>query len=220
MTDDLPLAAFQDVDAYSLADAARRKQSGGGVIHSIKPQTQKTTFIGRALTARVHYDPTIEVPLRNYDGWRVRERAGPGDVVVLDGNGLDLTVIGGLAILQLVQRGATAVVANACIRDAEEIEELGFPVFSLGVAITSAAGHGFITDIGKPVVVQGVPIATGDVIAGSRGGVVVVPWDEREGVLAEARRVIDSDKAVYDGLRRGEAIGELWHRHKDLDRKS
>jgi 4-hydroxy-4-methyl-2-oxoglutarate aldolase len=210
--DNDPLLPFKELDAYTLADGARRHGTGG-VIHALKPQTGATTFVGRAVTARVIHEPNREIPVRDYGGWQAREKMGPGDVLVLDGGGLPLTVMGALAVATLVQRGATAAVVNACVRDVEMMEQT-FPVFAVGTAISTVAGHGYVTDVGDPVYIQGTRVTTGDLVAGCRGGVVVVPWDDREGVLQETLRIVESDRRVMAGIMQGEALGQIWVKHK------
>lgn len=215
MSDD-PLHAFRGIDAYTLADGARRCGLGG-VIHELRPQTRASVFVGRAVTARIQHEPNRDVPVKDYGGWKLHDRAGAGDVAVLDGSGLYLTAMGALAITNLKRRGAAAAVVNACVRDVEEMDDLGLPVFAVGTGITTVAGHGFVTDLEMPVTIHGVRIATGDLIAGCRGGIVVVPWDERERVLAETLRILDSDRVVREGIKKGQAVGALWHQAKKLD---
>ena len=209
------LAEFGRFDAYTLGDSARRAGTGG-VLSQFKPQTADSVFVGRALTARICHEQHRSIPLKDYGGAELRERVGPGDVIVLDGGGLMLSAMGELAFANLVGRGAAGAVVNACVRDVEQMEklQLGLPVFALGAAIPTVAGSARIIDVGGTIYISGVRIATGDLIAGCRGGIVVLPWQDREAVLAEARAITESDRLVREGLQRGESITQLWQRHK------
>lgn len=206
---------FEGIDAYSLADGARRR-SVGAVIAQLRPQTGATAFIGRALTARIHYEPNRHIPVKDYGSAAIVDRAGPGDVVVIDGGGLPLTTLGDMAAASLQRRGAAAVVVNANVRDVESMVQ-DLPVFAIDVGITSFAGHAYVTGIGEPVTVGGVRIATGDLMAGCRGGVVVVPWDERAAVLEETRAIIAADRIRLEGILRGESHAAMWARTKSND---
>lgn len=212
---DPAIEAFRNIDAYTLGDAARRAGTGA-VLHQLKPQTAHTTFVGRALTARIHHEPHKHIPLNGYGSAQMRAHVRPGDVVVIDGGGLMLTAMGELAFADLVSRGAAAAVVNACVRDLEQAANLGLelPVFSVGVAITSAGGTSRIIDIGAPVYLSGVRIETGDLVAGCRGGLVIVPWTERAAVLDQALQITRSDQLVRDGLQRGESMTQLWQQYK------
>ena len=210
------LSAFSDIDAYTLADAARRR-GVGGVIHALKPQTARSRFVGRALTARVRYEPNRDIPLKDYGAGPLLDRAGAGDVLVLDGGGLFLTMLGDLAVARLARCGAAAAVVNGCVRDVEEMEEDDLPVFAIATAITTIAGHGYVADIGEPLNIQGVRISSGDLVAGCRGGIVAVEWSERVDVHQEALRILESDRRVMAGIRDGKSVGDLWQQHKNLD---
>jgi regulator of RNase E activity RraA len=203
---------FLSLDAYTIADAARRRETGG-VIHSLTPQNGASRFVGRALTARVQLEPHKDVPLSRYGAGALLDRVSQGDVVVLDGGGHFLSALGDLAATIIQRRGGVAAVVNAAVRDIEDINPQ-FPMFAAGVAISSMAAHGFMTGIGEPVFIAGVRVDTGDLVAGCRGGIVTVPWSDRDAVLQEALALVESDRQVRAGLERGETMGELWQKHK------
>src|SRR3954464_10924529 len=79
--------------------------------------------------------------------------------------------------------GIVGLVIDGCVRDTAALESHGFPVFSAGVALRGAskvAGG----DVGAPVTVGGVEVATGDWVVGDRDGVTVVPAAVLDDVLA------------------------------------
>ncbi|MGE4242862.1 RraA family protein [Ramlibacter sp.] len=209
------LAELRGFDGYTLGDSARRAQTGG-VLHAFKPQGRRTTFVGRALTARIQYEPHRSIPVKEYGGAQLREHAKPGDVIVLDAGGLMLSAMGELAFAHLVRRGAVGVVLNGCVRDVEQLEtlDLDLAVFALGTAISTVAGNARIIDVGSTVYLNGIRIDSGDLVAGCRGGVIAAPWNDREAILEQARSIGESDRQVRDGMARGESMPELWSKHK------
>ncbi len=128
-------------DAGVLADAARR-EGIGGVVTRLKPQTRVSPFSGRALTAHLGYTPHKAALL---------ERVAPGVVVVLDMGEPQSTGIGEIMATYLAGRGAAGAVFNGLVRDAEAIDVIGMPVFSLGVGIGTRAGCGQFEAIDEPV---------------------------------------------------------------------
>ncbi len=206
------IASFAGIDAYTLGDAARRKGTGG-VIQRLVPQTPASKFVGRALTARVEYQPNGNIPLARYGGAAYLDRVAPGDVVFLDGAGHHLSALGDLAFAMTQKRGGVAAIVNAAVRDIEDADPQ-FPVFSLGVAISSFVGRGFITGIGEAIHIDGIRIETGDIVAGCRGGLVVVPWTDRAGVLDEALAIVETDRRMREGIASGRQMDELWKQHK------
>ena len=206
------LDSFSGIDAYTLGDAARR-HGVGGVFHSLKPQTDTPKFVGRALTARIEFQPNGNIPLSQYGATAFLDQVSPGDVLFLDGGGHFLSTLGDLAFGITQRRGGMAIVVNAAVRDIEDADP-NFPIFALGVAIASIAGRGFVTGIGEPIFIDGQRVETGDVVAGCRGGIVTFPWAERDGVMQYAQAMIETDRLVREGIARGAKISDLWVQHK------
>jgi len=209
------LDGMRAFDGYTLGDAARRAGTGA-LLRQLQPQTPANVFVGRALPAKICFEPHRSIPLSEYGSARLRDLVEPGDVIVLDGGGLMMSVMGELAYRNLVKKGAAGAVLNACVRDAEQIAAMGFamPVYALGTAIETVAGRARVVDIGEPVYIQGVRIARGDLLAGCRGGVVVVPWADVGAVRTEAAAIAASDAQVAAGIERGESMAEIWQKYK------
>ena len=71
-------------------------------------------------------------------------------------------------------RGAAGFVTDGLVRDLDDLETLGLPVFAMGVTPNSPQRRG-PGSVGLPIVCGGVAVASGDVVVGDRDGVVVVP---------------------------------------------
>ena len=103
------------------------------------------------------------------------DQATPGDVLVIDAGGTDLTTPwGSMSATAAKLRGLAGCVTNGGVRDFDELVEIGFPVFSAGVGIR---GNVKIHPgwIGIPVSVGGVTVRPGDIVVGDADGVVAVP---------------------------------------------
>jgi 4-hydroxy-4-methyl-2-oxoglutarate aldolase len=79
---------------------------------------------------------------------------------------------------------AAGAVLNGFVRDAAEIEALGFPTFCHGVYAQDQGPRGKVIDFRTPV--EGVRIAPGDLIFGDREGVLIVPAEVENEVVASA----------------------------------
>lgn len=75
------------------------------------------------------------------------------------------------AILQAL--GCVAYATNGTVRDVEEVRRFGFPMLSSGVAVSHAFAH--IVEIGAPVEVGGLAVATGDIVFADCAGLQSVP---------------------------------------------
>ena len=107
-----PSSIGSSVDAYTLADAARRA-GVGALFDELRPLTGQTQFSGWALTARVAVQPHGSVPLHDYGLARLLDPVKPGHVVLLDVGGLPLTALGDIAMAVIQARGGVDAVQAA-----------------------------------------------------------------------------------------------------------
>ena len=105
-------------------------------------------------------------------------------------------------------RGIAGLVIDACVRDVDAIERLGFPVFSIGIALPGAkkVGPG---RIGAVATVGDVEITTGDVVMGDRDGVVAIAADRVDAVLAAGNERAAKEARYFDALRAGQTTIDL-----------
>jgi 4-hydroxy-4-methyl-2-oxoglutarate aldolase len=96
------------------------------------------------------------------------------------------------------------------VRDANMIVQTGFPVFCRGLSIKGTGKHQ-PGRLNVPVCIGDVLIRPGDVIVGDRDGVVVIAYDEVDGVIAsaEAREAKETEQrsAIERGISTAELLG-------------
>ena len=131
---------------------------------------------------------TVRTPPGEHTAVRLAaERAGPGEVLVVDGGGELRYALWGDKLSKLaLERGIAGVVIDGAVRDLEGIEELRFPVFALG-AVPTGPAHAAPGELGVPIVCGGVAVSPGDAVYGDADGVVVVPAGQHDETLARAR---------------------------------
>jgi 4-hydroxy-4-methyl-2-oxoglutarate aldolase len=142
--------------------------SGTGALDwRIKPLVGRS-LVGVALTCDCG-------PVDNLAFMAALAECRPGDVLVAATGGyVGAAVTGDLLIGVARNRGAAGFVTDGLVRDLDDLETIGLPVFAMGITPNSPQRRGPGT-VGLPVVCGGVTIASGDVVVGDRDGVVVVP---------------------------------------------
>ena len=95
-------------------------------------------------------------------------------LVVATGGYAGAAVTGDLLIGVARNRGAAGFVTDGLVRDLDDLETVGLPIFAMGVTPNSPQRRG-PGSVGLPIVCGGVTVASGDVVVGDRDGVVVVP---------------------------------------------
>jgi 4-hydroxy-4-methyl-2-oxoglutarate aldolase len=135
-----------------------------------------------------------------------------GSVLVADVGGTagyEFGYWGDIMTAAAVERGLAGLVIDGGARDADEIQESGFPVFCRLLAIrgTLKASDG---ELGTRVTVGSVSIATGDIIVADRDGVVAVPAAGAEVVARKAQERVDKEAAVIERLRLKETTLDIF----------
>jgi 4-hydroxy-4-methyl-2-oxoglutarate aldolase len=101
------------------------------------------------------------------------------------------------------------LVIDGCVRDADPITALGFPVFARGLCIHGTTKFGDGT-LNQPITIGQVTIHPGDVIVGDRDGVVIVPADRLAETITKAQAREDKEAQVMSRLRDGETTLEIY----------
>ncbi len=170
-----------------LADVAGRRGTLHGRIKALRPRMK---FAGTAFTVEVRPGDNLMIHA-------AMALAQPGDVLVIDGKGDQTAALMGTIMMTACQQlGLAGVVIDGAVRDSLEIDEMDYPVFSVGTnpnGPTKQVGG----RIGHPVSVGGVTVSPGDFISGDGDGVVVVEREKIESLLplaahkvaAEAKRI-------------------------------
>ncbi len=127
----------------------------------------------------------------------------PGDVlVVATGGYVGAAVTGDLLIGVARNRGAAGFVTDGLVRDLDDLETVGLPVFAMGVTPNSPQRRG-PGSVGLPVVCGGVTVASGDVVVGDHDGVVVVPRERIAATLESLQHVKAIEAATLERVRGG-----------------
>ena len=134
----------------------------------------------------------------------------PGDVLVVAADGFTATAVTGDLVLGMAKNcGAVGFVTDGYVRDLEGCIAVGLAVHCAGVTPNSPAKNGPGT-VGLPIDIGGQTIQPGDVIAGDRDGVVVVPQAKLDQVIRDLTDVraaeAELDRKVKDGLKQFEPI--------------
>ncbi len=191
------VAALTGVPSGHLVDALG---GHGALDYRIKPVTAGPpgghAFCGVALTCDCG-------PADNLAVFAALEALRPGDVIVAACDAFTgCAVVGDLLLGMAKNAGAVAFVTDGLARDLDGIEGVGMPVFCRGVSPNSPARNGPGT-LGLPVTLGGVTVASGDLVAGDRDGVVVVPRAEIDVVIEALEAVRTAGAALEAKVKAG-----------------
>lgn len=176
------------------SDIADRRGALHGRITALRPRMK---VAGSAFTVEVRPGDNLMIHA-------AMSLAKPGDVLVIDGKG-DQTaaLMGTIMMTACKQLGLAGVVVDGAVRDSLEIDEMNYPVFSVGTnpnGPTKQAGG----RIGHPVSVGGVTVHAGDFIIGDCDGVVVVEREKIESLLPLAAHKVAAEAKRIAAIKQGE----------------
>jgi 4-hydroxy-4-methyl-2-oxoglutarate aldolase len=133
----------------------------------------------------------------------------PGDVLVLTmPQPAPVALLGELLATQAKVAGAAAVLVDASVRDADELAELGMPVWARWVRVRGATKT-IVGAIDVAVVVGGATIRPHDMLVLDADGVAVVERERVEQVLAASRERAERELVKRARLESGELSWEI-----------
>lgn len=176
--------SFKHLPTTAISDA-----TGGhtNLRSDIKPLADHFKIAGRAITVRL---PDGE----NGAVLEAIRAANEGDILVIDAKGNTNRAVAGDFVVSLAKGiGVQGFVVDGVIRDIAAIRELDFPVFSLGTTVAAGNKNGG-GQVNVPIAIGGVTVQPGDYIVGDVDGVLVVPQEDAERIVAAAEAKVEKDE--------------------------
>jgi len=164
---------FRGIPSSNIADMMNRMYNMYG---DLRCYTKDCTMVGTAIT--VHCSEGDNALLH-----RAMDMAEPGDVIVLNGGGcMSRALCGEIMFNYAHSKGIAGFVLDGCIRDADALQNLPFPVYAKGVTPQGPwkIGSG---EINVPIACCGQVVFPGDIIVGDPDGVVVIRPEMAEEAL-------------------------------------
>lgn len=185
--------AFAEIPTAIISDNMNRMFAGGP---TLRPMHKSGGLAGNALTVRT-------CPGDNLMIHKAADIAQPGDVIVVDAAG-DLTnsLVGEILVSYARSRGVVGYVIDGAVRDLDAIAQDTFPIYAAGVSHRGPYKDG-PGEINVPVSIGGMVVHPGDIIVGDLDGVLAVPLDHAETILAAARAQQDKEAAIMDAISKG-----------------
>lgn len=184
---------YRELPVANVSDSMHRMTAAGPRLTMMHRDGQ---MAGSALTVKTR-------PGDNLMLHKAIDMAGPGDVIVVDAGG-DLTnsLMGELMLAYAVRRGVAGFVIYGAIRDADAFLRVNLPVFAAGVTHRGPYKDG-PGEINVPIALEGMVVHPGDLVIGDRDGVLAVPMDAAEAVLAKTLSKQDAEVRQMAAIENG-----------------
>merc|ERR1711916_406362 len=96
----------------------------------------------------------------------------------------------------------------------QEHRAINFPVFSCGVSVHGSAPWTSPHEIGQTIVCDGVTVNNGDIVVGDVNGVVVIPKDRLDEVVALVKKLSEIDEKCMKDISSGRPVKETFAEHR------
>jgi 4-hydroxy-4-methyl-2-oxoglutarate aldolase len=194
---------IKELSQFSAATLHEALGKQGNLPSAIKPISPKMKVCGPAYTVKT-------MPRDNVLLHRAYAYAKPGDVLVANCSGFyEAGYWGDLMSLGAKTKSINGLVIDGCVRDADDIEAMGFNVFSRGLCIRGTSNYGEGT-LNEPIIIGDILINPHDIIVGDRDGVVVVPQKRIEEVIEKATARETKEENVRKQLREGKTSLQIY----------
>src|SRR6478736_3137619 len=177
--------AFKGLPVANISDCMTRMTAGGP---RLRPMHKSGYLAGPALTVKCRPGDNLMIH-------KALTMAQPGDVIVVDARG-DLTnsLFGEIMVATSVKIGA--------VRDSEEIGQGDFPLYAAGITHRGPYKDG-PGEINVPVAIDGMVIHPGDLVVGDADGLLCIPFDKAEEVLAATHQKMEAEKKMLADIAAG-----------------
>ncbi len=185
--------AFKGLPVANISDCMTRMSAGGP---RLRPMHKGGYLAGPALTVKCRPGDNLMIH-------KALTLAQPGDVIVVDAGG-DLTnaLFGEIMVATSVKIGLAGIVLNGAVRDCEEIGRGDFPLYAAGVTHRGPYKDG-PGEINVPIAIDGMVIEPGDVVLGDADGLLCVPYEQAESILAATHKKMELEKQMLADIAAG-----------------
>ena len=200
---------FRNIPVANLDDCMGRTAALSSAIRPYGPRRQtirpinKAPLLGTAFTVKVAEGDNLFFH-------KAMDMAQPGDVFVIDAFGCEeRSILGELMVSYCKIRGASGIVVDGCIRDADAIRAMNFPIYARGVTPNGPYKNG-PGEIGGAVVVGGQVIRPGDILAGDGDGIVVIRPEDAEEILEQVEKLMANESRTLSEMKQHSTYIRPW----------
>jgi regulator of RNase E activity RraA len=206
---DVNVARAAKLDTATLSDSLDR-MGLAGQCHRIKPRSSSSRMTGRAWT--LLYGPAGHPPGTVGD---YIDDLEPGTVIVLANGGReDVTVWGDILTEVAHKKGIAGTVIDGINRDVALALELGYPIYSRDNWMRTGKDRVQVEATQIPVSIGNVRVSPGDLMRGDADGVVVIPREFEDKVLAAAEQIQHAEDQIRTSVRAGMSLREAREKHR------
>lgn len=202
------LQRLRGLDCCALSDALDKLHLQG-VVSGVPQQSGNARIAGVAITVKLGIGDPPPGPPRHLGATAI-EAGGPDHVIVIEQTtGIEAGSWGGLLTLGARMRGIGGVVADGPVRDIDEAQAYGFPIFTRSLTARTARGRIVEKATNVRVTVWGTDVEPGDYVVADRSAVIFIRHADIDRVLDVAEAIVAREAAMAKALLAGAPVTQV-----------
>ncbi|SDZ09708.1 RraA family protein [Tindallia californiensis] len=189
---------IKQYDTTLLADGAGSRIA---LSSDLKPVIQEKSIVGPAITLKLTLGDSLLVS-------KAIDIAQAGDIIVIDAFGTDMNAVwGDLKSLIAKQKNIEGIIIDGSIRDVSACREIGVQIYCKNIVCSSSTKNS-PGEINIPIVCGGMNVHPGDIVVGDENGVVILPADDVDKILENAKKKQEMVEKIRQEIIKGKYISD------------
>ena len=194
---------FMKLSTPSVSDAMDKIGVRCGCF-GLKPIIEGKKFVGPAFT--VKYSPIGQVKTGAGD---YIDDTQEGDVVVITNDAKDFcTAWGNILSTVAVSKKLAGTVIDGVCRDVDETRKMDYPMYTKGYYMVTGKDRITMESYQKTITFCDLQVSPGDIVMADESGVLIVPRNLAEEVLASAQAIDAAEEKIISAVKSGSTLKE------------
>ena len=202
------IAGFESIGTSTISDILD-EMGLDCLVSGVRGVREDFRLVGPALTIKEISGPLGTYKTEDFQMGKLIDMAQPGDVLVFDNSGREISTWGGLASTAAKEKGIQGVIVDGGSRDADEVAALGFPVFSRHITPRTARTRIKMLEMNGVIQCGGIRVRPGDIVVADPTGIIIIPTEKAEEVLEKAKGMEAVEEHFVEELKKGKTFGEM-----------
>jgi len=202
------LNGFRHVEVASVSDALEQITGQRMYMsHRMRP-IFPSKFAGFALTVSLKKEENQDPNALSGMITAIDQGAANSVYVMVVEDGANIAGMGGLMGTAMAARDFAGAVIDGGVRDVGHLHKIGFPVYATGTVPSTSIRHYRFAGANIPITCDGIAVQPNDIVVADGDGVVVVPRQRAQQVLALAQEMDFKEHSMYSYIEKYKSLGE------------
>jgi len=199
---------FNCLSTTNVSDALDALGLKGATFGIVPRWPTMTKILGPAVTVKMTAAGLTKS--KHHLGITAINMANAGDVIVIDNGGrLDTSCWGGILANGAKMKGISGVAIDGACRDLDDCVECEFNVYARGTVVATARGRIQEESTNSMIQFGGVQVRPGDIVFGDKSGVVIIPIERLDDVIAKSHELYEKEEAMVADIKSGMSMLEV-----------